>query len=44
MVFQERSAGKDTWPGLLTASVSGHYAAGETLSDAAARKQMRNWE
>jgi isopentenyldiphosphate isomerase len=33
MVFQERSASKDTWPGRLTASVSGHYAAGEALSD-----------
>jgi hypothetical protein len=24
---------KDTWPGLLTASVSGHFAAGEQLAD-----------
>ena len=33
MILQERSAGKDTWPHRLTASVSGHYAAGEALSD-----------
>ena len=33
LLFQRRSAGKDTWPGRLTASVSGHYAAGERLED-----------
>jgi isopentenyldiphosphate isomerase len=33
MILQERSANKDTWPGRLTASVSGHYAAGEILAD-----------
>ncbi|HXT35709.1 MAG TPA: NUDIX domain-containing protein [Chloroflexota bacterium] len=33
IVLQRRSAAKDTWPGKLTASVSGHYAAGETLTD-----------
>lgn len=33
VVLQRRSAVKDTWPGKLTASVSGHYAAGETLAD-----------
>ena len=34
VVLQRRSAAKDTWPGKLTASVSGHYAAGESLADA----------
>ncbi len=33
MILQERSSDKDAWPGLLTASVSGHYAAGEVLLD-----------
>jgi isopentenyldiphosphate isomerase len=33
LVFQRRSATKDTWPGRLTGSVSGHYAAGETLAE-----------
>ncbi|HEY8286578.1 MAG TPA: NUDIX domain-containing protein [Chloroflexota bacterium] len=33
VVLQQRSAAKDTWPGKLTASVSGHYAAGESLAD-----------
>jgi isopentenyldiphosphate isomerase len=33
MILQERSADKDTWPGRLTASVSGHYSAGESLAD-----------
>lgn len=32
VVLQRRSAAKDTWPGKLTASVSGHYAAGESLT------------
>ncbi len=33
LVLQRRSTAKDTRPGLLTASVSGHYAAGEGLGD-----------
>ncbi|MDB5056538.1 MAG: mutT/nudix family protein [Chloroflexi bacterium] len=33
LIFQQRSMLKDTRPGLLTASVSGHYAAGERLED-----------
>jgi isopentenyldiphosphate isomerase len=33
LVFQQRSLLKDTRPGLFTASVSGHYAAGENLAD-----------
>jgi isopentenyldiphosphate isomerase len=33
IVFQQRSLLKDTRPGLFTASVSGHYAAGEDLKD-----------
>jgi isopentenyldiphosphate isomerase len=33
LVLQRRSMTKDTRPGLLTASVSGHYAAGEELTD-----------
>lgn len=33
LLFQKRSAGKDTWPGALDVSVSGHYRAGETLAD-----------
>src|SRR5579871_6856022 len=33
LVFQRRSATKDTWPGRLTGSVTGHYAAGETLAE-----------
>jgi isopentenyldiphosphate isomerase len=33
IVLQRRSSTKDTRPGLLTASVSGHYAAGEALTD-----------
>lgn len=32
LVLQERSPWKDTWPGRLTASVGGHYAAGERLA------------
>jgi isopentenyldiphosphate isomerase len=32
MVVQRRSLCKDTYPGLFTATVSGHYAAGETLA------------
>lgn len=32
LVFQQRAAGKDTMPGRLTATVGGHYAAGETLT------------
>ena len=34
LIFQRRSHDKDTRPGLLTASVSGHYAAGEGLDEA----------
>lgn len=33
LVFQQRSRAKDTMPGLLDASVGGHYAAGEQLRD-----------
>src|SRR5947209_7500148 len=33
LIFQRRSVTKDTWPDRLTASVSGHYAAGETLPE-----------
>ena len=33
LLLQRRSQAKDTWPGRLTASVSGHYAAGESLHD-----------
>jgi isopentenyldiphosphate isomerase len=33
LLLQRRSMDKDTWPGLLTASVSGHFAAGEELED-----------
>lgn len=33
LVFQRRSNDKDTWPGRLTGSVTGHYAAGEALAD-----------
>ncbi|HWE64302.1 MAG TPA: NUDIX domain-containing protein [Chloroflexota bacterium] len=33
LLFQQRGAGKDTMPGLLTASVGGHYAAGEQLRE-----------
>jgi isopentenyldiphosphate isomerase len=33
LLLQRRSMDKDTWPGLLTASVSGHFAAGEGLED-----------
>ena len=33
LLFQRRSAEKDTWPGRLTASVGGHYAAGEALGE-----------
>ncbi len=31
LVFQRRSAGKDTWPGRLDVAVTGHARAGETL-------------
>lgn len=34
LVFQRRSAAKDTWPRRLDASVSGHYRAGEGLDEA----------
>ena len=32
LVFQQRSAGKDTWPNRFTCTVGGHYAAGEALA------------
>ena len=32
LVFQQRSAGKDTWPNHFTCTVGGHYAAGEDLA------------
>ena len=31
LVFQRRSAGKDTWPGALDVAVTGHARAGEPL-------------
>ena len=31
LLFQRRSAAKDTWPGRLDATVGGHYRAGESL-------------
>jgi len=31
LIFQRRSAAKDTWPNRLAVSVGGHYAAGEGL-------------
>ncbi|MCC6315401.1 MAG: NUDIX domain-containing protein, partial [Thermomicrobiales bacterium] len=34
LMFQQRGAGKDTWPGRLDATVGGHFGAGETLRDA----------
>lgn len=34
LLFQRRSAGKDTWPGRLDATVGGHYRAGEGLAEA----------
>ncbi len=34
VLFQRRSATKDTWPGALDVAVGGHLRAGETLGDA----------
>src|SRR5687767_2706683 len=34
LTFQRRGFGKDTWPGLLDATVGGHYRAGEGLTEA----------
>lgn len=34
LLFQRRSSAKDTWPGRLDATVGGHFAAGEDLSEA----------
>jgi isopentenyldiphosphate isomerase len=34
LLFQQRSARKDTWPNRLDATVGGHFRAGETLTDA----------
>ncbi|HET7093112.1 MAG TPA: NUDIX domain-containing protein, partial [Thermomicrobiales bacterium] len=34
LLFQRRSARKDTWPGRLDATVGGHLRAGETAMDA----------
>ncbi len=33
LLFQRRSAGKDTWPGRFDATVGGHVRAGETLAE-----------
>ena len=33
VLFQRRSARKDTWPGRLDIAVGGHYRAGETIED-----------
>jgi isopentenyldiphosphate isomerase len=33
VLFQRRSAGKDTWPQRLDVAVGGHYRAGETIHD-----------
>lgn len=33
VLFQQRSMAKDTWPGALDIAVTGHYRAGEGLSD-----------
>lgn len=33
LLFQRRSANKDTWPGRLDATVGGHYRHGEMLAD-----------
>ncbi|SFI73927.1 NUDIX domain-containing protein [Paenibacillus sp. UNC496MF] len=35
VLFQQRSAGKDTFPGLFDITAAGHLAAGETMRDAA---------
>ena len=34
LLFQRRSLAKDTWPGRLDATVSGHYRTGEGLAEA----------
>ncbi len=34
LTFQRRSPAKDTWPGLLDATVGGHFRAGEGLAEA----------
>lgn len=34
VLFQRRSATKDTWPGRVDSAVSGHLGAGESLADA----------
>lgn len=34
LLFQQRSAAKDTWPGRLDATVGGHLRAGERIADA----------
>jgi isopentenyldiphosphate isomerase len=34
LMFQRRSAAKDTWPDRYDATVGGHYRAGESLADA----------
>src|SRR6185312_9838509 len=33
ILFQRRSARKDTWPGRLDIAVGGHYRSGETIED-----------
>lgn len=33
LLMQRRSLAKDTWPGVLDATVGGHYRAGESLAD-----------
>jgi 8-oxo-dGTP pyrophosphatase MutT (NUDIX family) len=34
VLFQRRSAAKDTWPGAIDVAVTGHYRAGESLAEA----------
>ena len=34
LMFQRRSAAKDTWPGRFDTTVGGHFRAGETLAEA----------
>jgi isopentenyldiphosphate isomerase len=34
LVFQRRSAGKDTWPGAIDVAVTGHLRAGESIAGA----------
>src|SRR5437870_920751 len=34
VLFQKRSAGKDTWPGRVDVAVTGHFRAGEGTAEA----------